>query len=177
MTSEDFRVAELAMKAGCATLVALNKWDETRTDLEDAKARIARKVRLRPPVVTCSAKTGRNVAGLLPRCLQLAEARARRIPTPELNRFVGDVVGKTPPPSRRGRRLHLLYAAQVGTAPPRFAIQVNDRNLISRAWAFHLENRIREAFGFEGVPVIIDYVQRSGRGRRAPGEGRSRARA
>ena len=176
VTAEDFRISEIAMKAGCATLVALNKWDETRTDLEDAKARIARKLRLRPPVVTCSAKTGRNVAGLLPRCLQLAEGRARRIPTPELNRFVGDVVGKTPPPSRRGKRLHLLYAAQVGTSPPRIAIQVNDRKLISRSWAYHLENRIREAFGFEGVPVVIDYVQRSGRGRRAPGEGRSRAR-
>ena len=177
VTAEDFRISEIAMKAGCATLVALNKWDETRTDLEDAKARIARKLRLRPPVVTCSAKTGRNVAGLLPRCLQLADGRARRIPTSELNRFVGDVVGKTPPPSRRGRRLHLLYAAQVGTSPPRFAIQVNDRKLISRSWAYHLENRIREAFGFEGVPVVIDYVQRSGRGRRAPGEGRTRTRA
>ena len=177
VTAEDLRVAEVAMKAGCATLIALNKWDETRTDLEDAKARIAQKVRLRPPVVTLSAKTGRNVAGLLPRCLQLAEVRARRIPTAELNRFVGDVVGKTPPPSRRGKRLHLLYTAQVGTAPPRFAIQVNDRKLISRSWAFHLENRIREAFGFEGVPVVIDFVQRSGRGRRSPGEGRTRARA
>ena len=165
------------MKAGCATLIALNKWDETRTDLEDAKARIAQKVRLRPPVMTLSAKTGRNVAGLLQRCLHLAEVRARRIPTSELNRFVGDVVGKTPPPSKRGKRLHLLYTAQVGTAPPRFAIQVNDRKLISRPWAYHLENRIREAFGFEGVPVVIDFVQRSGRGRRAPGAGRTRARA
>jgi GTP-binding protein len=177
VTSEDFRISEIAMKAGCATLVALNKWDETRTDLDDAKARISRKLRLRPPVVTCSAKTGRNLAGLIPRSLQLAESRARRIPTPELNRFVGDVVGKTPPPAKRGRRLHLLYSAQVGTEPPRFAIQVNDRKLISRSWAFHLENRLREAFGFEGVPVIIDFIQRSGRGRRAPGEGRSRTRA
>src|SRR5207237_868076 len=130
VTSEDFRIAELAMKAGCATLVALNKWDETRTDLDDAKARISRKLRLRPPVVTISAKTGRNLGGLIPRTLGLAEARARRIPTPELNRFVGDVVGKTPPPARRGKRLHLLYTAQIGTAPPRFAIQVNDRKLI-----------------------------------------------
>src|SRR5205085_11642694 len=74
VTSEDFRISEIAMKAGCATLVALNKWDETRTDLDDAKARISRKLRLRPPVVTCSAKTGRNLGGLIPRTLGLAEA-------------------------------------------------------------------------------------------------------
>ncbi|MGE5408176.1 MAG: ribosome biogenesis GTPase Der [Syntrophothermus sp.] len=166
VTAEDLRVAELAMKAGCATLLALNKWDLTATDIDDARARVARKLRLRPAVVTCSATRGRNVGTLLPRALELADRAARRIPTAELNRFVADVVARTPPPSRRGRRLKLLYAAQVAERPPRIAIQVNDRKLISRDWAFHLENRMREAYGFEGVPLIIDFVPRSGyRGR------------
>jgi GTP-binding protein len=165
ITSEDLRVAELAMRAGCATLLALNKWDVTETDIDDARARVTRKLRLRPAVVTCSATRGRNVAALLPRALQLADRAAERIPTPELNRFVGDVVAKTPPPSKRGRRLRLYYAAQVGERPPRIAIQVNDRRLIAREWAYHLENRMREAYGLEGVPLVIDFVPHTGRRR------------
>jgi GTP-binding protein len=166
ITAEDLRVAELAMKAGCAVLLALNKWDIGATDIDDARARVERKLRLRPAVVTCSALRGRNVARLLPKALELADRAAERIPTPELNRFVAKVVATTPPPSRRGRRLRLYYAAQVGERPPRIAIQVNDRRLIVRDWAYHLENRMREAYGLEGVPLVIDYVPHSGQRRR-----------
>jgi GTP-binding protein len=165
VTAEDLRVAEMAMRAGCATLLALNKWDVTATDIDDARARVERKQRLRPAVITCSALRGRNVARLLPRALELADRAAERIPTPELNRFVADVVARTPPPSRRGRRLRLYYAAQVGERPPRIAIQVNDRKLITRDWAYHLENRLREAYALEGVPLVIDFVPHSGRRR------------
>ncbi len=162
VTAEDLRVAELAMRAGCATLLALNKWDVTRTDIDDARARVERKLRLRPAVVTCSATRGRNVANLLPKAVELADRAAERISTPELNRFVAEVVAKTPPPSRRGRRLRLYYSAQIGERPPRFAIQVNDRKLIVRDWAYHLENRMRERYGLEGVPLVIDFVPHSG---------------
>ncbi len=163
VTSEDLRVAELAMRAGCATLLALNTWDVTRTDLDDAKARVGRKLRLRPAVITCSATRGRNVPKLLPKAIELADRAGERIPTPELNRFVADVVATTPPPARRGRRLRLYYSAQVGERPPRIAIQVNDRRLIVRDWAYHLENRLRDAYGLEGVPLVIDFVPRKSR--------------
>jgi GTPase len=167
LTSEDLRAGELAMRSGCATVLALNKWDMTRTDLDDAKARAARKLRLRPPVLTCSALTGRGIGAVLRQAITLAERAAERIPTPELNKFVSRVVADRPPPQRRGRRLRLYYAAQVGRRPPRFAIQVNDRRLIARDWAFHLENRLREAYGLEGVPLVIDYVPRKGRSNRS----------
>jgi len=163
VTAEDLRVAEMAMKAGCATLLVLNKWDIGETDIDDARARVERKSRLRPAVVTTSATRGRNVGTLLPKALALADRAAERIPTPELNRFVSDVVARTPPPSRRGKRLKLFYAAQIGERPVRVAIQVNDRKLITRDWAYHLENRMRETYGLEGVPLVIDFVPRSGR--------------
>jgi GTPase len=161
VTAEDLRVAELAMRAGCATLLVLNKWDVTQTDIDDARARVARKSRLRPSVITCSATRGRNVANLLPKALELADRAGERIPTPELNRFVADVVARNQPPARRGRRLKLYYAAQIGERPVRIAIQVNDRKLIVRDWAYHLENRLREEYGLEGIPVVIDFVPRS----------------
>jgi GTP-binding protein len=172
VTSEDLRVAELAMRAGCATIVALNKWDIADVDLEDARARLERRVRMRPPLRTTSAKTGRGIRPLLLEALELADRRAERIPTPELNRFVADVVAATPPPSRHGKRLRLYYAAQIGRRPPRFAIQVNDRRLISRDWAYHFENRLRENYGLRGIPLVIDFVPRTRRGdrRRRSGE-------
>ncbi len=167
LTSEDLRVAELAMRSGCATVLAFNKWDASRTDLEDARARVLQKNRLRPPVLTCSAITGRGVGAVLTQAIQLAERAAERIPTPELNKFVARVVADRPPPQRHGRRLRLYYAAQVGRRPPRFAIQVNDRKLITRDWAFHLENRLRDAYSLQGVPLVIDYVPKKGRGNRS----------
>jgi GTPase len=166
VTSEDLRVAELAMRSGCATLVALNKWDIGEVDLDDAKARLAKRIRQRPPVLACSAKTGRGVTKLLERALALADRRAERIATPELNRFVSEVVASHPPPQRHGKRLRLYYAAQVERRPPRFAIQVNERRLITRDWAYHLENRMRERYGLHGVPLVIDFVPRKRRARK-----------
>jgi GTP-binding protein len=167
VTSEDLRVAELAMRSGCASVLALNKWDESRTDLDDARARVKQKNRLRPPVLTCSTVTGRGIGAVLRQAIVLAERSAERIPTPELNKFIATVVADRPPPQRHGRRLRLYYAAQFGRRPPRFAIQVNDRRLITRDWAFHLENRLRDAYSLEGVPLVIDYVPRKGRGDRS----------
>ena len=116
-------------------------------------------------MIACSALSGRNVPKLLERAIELADRRASRIATPELNRFIGDLVATRPPPPKAGRRLRLYYAAQVDRRPPRFAIQVNDRRLISREWAFHLENRLREAYELQGVPLVIDFVPHSRRSR------------
>jgi GTP-binding protein len=160
LTSEDLRVAELAMRSGCATVLAMNKWDISRTDIDDARARASQKNRLRPPVLTCSAHTGRNVPAVLQEAIRLAHRTADRIPTPELNRFVSGVIADRPPPQRHGRRLRIYYSAQVGRRPPRFALQVNDRRLINRGWAFHLENRLRDAYELQGVPLVIDFVPR-----------------
>ena len=166
ITAEDLRVAEVAMRAGCATVLALNKWDLVSggdVDLDDLRARANRKLRLRPPLLTCSALTKRGVATVVREAVRLADRTADRISTGELNRFIGSIVAERPPPQRRGRRLRLYYTAQVGRRPPRFAIQVNDRSLIHRDWAFHLENRLRAEYGLEGVPLVIDYVPRKGR--------------
>jgi GTP-binding protein len=157
VTSDDFRVAELAMKSGCATVVVLNKWDIEDVDLEFTRARVAQKLRLRPKVMTASAKTGRGVKRLLDEALVLSERVTERVPTPELNRFVSDLQAFRDPPSVRGRRLRLYYMAQYDVRPPRFSVQVNDRSLLTRGYGFFLENRLRERYGLEGVPLVIDY--------------------
>jgi len=166
VTSEDLRIAEMAMKAECATVLALNKWDVAEADLEFARARVARRLRLRPPVMTASALTGRGVKRLLDRCLVLAERSTQRAPTPGLNRFLSDVQATRQPPDVRGRRLRLYYMTQYGVRPPRFAIQVSDRSRVTRDYAFFIENRLRERYGLEGVPLVIEFRGRDDRGSR-----------
>ena len=171
VTAQDQRVAELAMGAGCATAIVLNKWDLGTMDeqgLDHERARVARKLRLRPRVLTSSATTGRNVDRLLREALLLGDRRRTRVPTPQLNRWLGEAVQARQPPARQGHRLRLLYAAQIETGPPRFAIQVNSRARLTRDYAYYLENRLRARFGLDGVPVIIDFVEGSHR-RRAGG--------
>jgi GTP-binding protein len=163
VTSEDLRVAELAMKHKCATVIALNKWDVTRTDLEDAKARVARKLRQRPQVMAVSAKTGRGLKRLVAEALSLADRSQQWIPTPELNRFVSDLQGERQPPAVRGKRLRMYYMAQFETGPPRFAVQVNNRGLVVRDYAYFLENRLRDRYGLQGVPLVIDFKTSRGR--------------
>jgi GTP-binding protein len=173
VTSQDLRIAELAMKAGCATAIVLNKWDiheSSEQDLEHERARVAEKLRLRPRVLTASAKTGRHVSRLLTEAIALGDRMAGRIPTPELNRFLSEAVQARQPPvgTRRGssqHRLKLIYMAQIGERPPRFAIQVNSRARVTRDYAYFLENRLRARYGMDGVPLIIDFVERGQRGR------------
>jgi GTP-binding protein len=175
VTAQDLRIAELAMKSGCATALVLNKWDVYEGDedgLEHERARVAEKLRLRPRVLTASAKTGRHVARLLNEAITLGDRMSGRIPTPELNRFLAEAVQARQPPvgTRRSagqHRLKLLYMAQIGERPPRFAIQVNSRTRVTRDYAYFLENRLRARYGMDGVPLIVDFVQRGERGRRA----------
>jgi GTP-binding protein len=86
-----------------------------------------------------------------------------RIPTSELNRFLSDVVQARQPPAKQNHRLKLIYMAQIGERPPRFAIQVNSRNRVTRDYAYYVENRLRERYGFNGVPLIIDFNERKQR--------------
>ena len=178
VTAQDLRIAELAMKAGCATAIVLNKWDlvapdedgEQPLDLDHERARVAEKLRLRPRVLTASARNGRNVARLLEEAIALGDRMAGRIPTPELNRFLSEATQARQPPvgTRRGaagHRLKLLYMAQIGERPPRFAIQVNSRARVTRDYAYFLENRLRARYALDGIPLIIDFVERGQRGR------------
>jgi GTP-binding protein len=166
VTSQDLRIAELAMREGCATALVLNKWDVAaldEADLDHERARVAQKLRLRPKVLTASAKTGRNVQRLLNEAIVLGDRMHNRIPTPQLNRFLAEIVQERQPPAKQGHRLKLLYITQFQTSPPRFSVQVNSRNRVTRDYAYFIENRLRARFGMDGVPVIIDFAERKSR--------------
>ena len=156
----DLDVANAARKAGCATLVVVSKWDKTEIDLDDLRLRIERKLRQRPQIVTTSAVTGRGLDRLLDRVEELYGHYTSRMSTPAVNRLLQEAVAARQPPIVHGRRMKILYGAQVQTRPPRFRITINDRKLITRDSAYYLENRLREAAGLEGCPVVVDLIAR-----------------
>ena len=159
VTAEDLRVAEMAMKAGCATLLALNKWDIDHAPTSTTPA----------PGSSASCACGRTssparrLAGATsPTCCR----RRSSSPTaPPSGSRPPSSTASSPTSSPRRRRPRAAAAAcasttrpRSGERPPRIAIQVNDRSLITRDWAYHLENRLRETYGLEGVPLVIDFV-------------------
>jgi GTPase len=161
LVDQDLAVADVARKAGCSTLVALSKWDIATVGLEDVRPRLEDRLRQRPPLVAVSAKTRRGVGRLLDRIASLYTKHTARIATGELNRFLGELRGQRPGPGHGGRRLNLLYGTQVEVRPPRFRLFVNDPSLVTRDWAYWVENRLRERFSLAGVPVVIDFVRRA----------------
>lgn len=157
----DITAVEVARKAHCATLVVLSKWDISTVTIEEVRPELQRRLRQRPPFITVSAHTGRGVSRLLERTAELFDRYASRVPTAELNRFLAELKEVRQAPAKGTRRLNVLYGAQVSTRPPRFRVTVNDPGLITRDYAYWVENQVRERFELEGVPVAIDFRQRS----------------
>jgi GTP-binding protein len=162
IVEQDIAVADVARHADCSTLVVLSKWDETTINVEDARGELLRRLRQRPPFVAVSAHTGRGLERLLDHVAELFDRHIARIPTPELNRALAELrQARQPPSGPRGRRLNLLYGAQIRVRPPRFRVFVNDPGLVTRDYGYWVENRLRERYSLEGVPVSIDFVKRS----------------
>ena len=156
----DIGAAEVARRSACSTLIVLSKWDESTVTIEDVRPELQRRLRQRPPFITTSAHTGRGISRLLERVAELFDKHTGRIPTGELNRFLGELRDARQMPSKGRRSLNLLYGAQVTTRPPRFRFTVNDPGLVTRDYAYWVENQLRERYELEGVPVAIDFRKR-----------------
>ena len=161
LVDQDLAVADVARKAGCSTLVVLSKWDIAQAGIEDVRPRLEERLRQRPPIVAVSATSRRGLGRLLDQVQALFVKHTGRISTPELNRFLGELREQRVGPGRGEHRLRILYGTQVSTRPPRFRFFVNDPALITRDYGYWVENRLRERFGLEGVPVVIDLVRKS----------------
>jgi GTPase len=158
VVEQDLTVADVARKAGCATVVGLSKWDIGELRIEDVRPQLERRLRQRPPILAISAATGRGLERLLDTVEDVFTRYAGRIPTATLNRALAELREARQPPQRRGRRLNLLYGTQVSSRPPRFRLFVNDRGLVTRDYGYWVENELRRRFRLEGVPVSIDFV-------------------
>jgi GTPase len=129
--------------------------------IEEIRPELQRRLRQRPDFITISSVTGRGVSRLLDKVTELYDRYISRISTADLNRFLGELKELRQPPSKGARRLNVLYGAQVETRPPRFRLTVNDPGLVTRDYGYWVENQLRERFGLEGVPVVVDFRRRS----------------
>ena len=157
----DITAVEVARKSHSATLIVLSKWDISNVTIEDVRPELQRRLRQRPDFITISSKSGRGVSRLLGKTASSSTATPARVPTAELNKFIGELKEMRQAPSKGVRRLNLLYGAQVTSRPPRFRFTVNDPGLVTRDYGYWVENQLRERFELEGVPVAIDFRARS----------------
>ncbi|MFZ0371654.1 MAG: ribosome biogenesis GTPase Der [Halobacillus sp.] len=163
---QDKKIAGYAHEAGKAVIIVVNKWDtveveeKTMKEFED-KVRSNFRFLDYAPVVFLSAKTKKRVHTLLPRILEASENHAKRVQTNILNEVIMDALAMNPSPSIKGQKLKIFYAAQVSVKPPSFVVFVNEPELMHFTYERFLENRIREAFGFEGTPIKIFARKRS----------------
>ncbi len=158
VTEQDKKIAGLAHEAGKGIVVVANKWDlvskETNT-MRDFSRKIQGELQFMSyaPVVFTSAVKGQRLPKLMDTAKAVAESRAMRVSTGQLNALIQDAVMMNNPPSDKGKRLKIYYAAQIGVKPPLFSFQLNDRELMHFSYARYLENKIREAYGFEGTSI------------------------
>ena len=165
-TDQDAAIAGEADKAGCGIVIAANKWDLMKgrgTDFsKEFDEKLRRQVRFLEyaPVLHISASTGERTAKVLETIDKVADARARRIPTSELNRFVAAVTAVHPPTSPGRREVRILYAAQTGVKPPSFVFFTNVATEFHFSYERFLMNRLRESFGLMGTPIRIHVRRR-----------------
>jgi GTPase len=165
LESQDARIIRQAEELNKGLVIAVNKWDlvekETNTARDVERAIHERLGTLAyVPVVFISALTGQRATKVLDVALQVAEERRREIPTAKLNEVVERAVREHQPPSMNGRLVKIKYATQVKAGPPVFAFFCNLPKGVKESYRRYLENRLREAFGFEGVPLTLVFKQK-----------------
>ena len=208
VTAQDARIAGMAHEKGRGLILLVNKWDllhkwlgdrencafevgETyerrlfRSTTRTAARDFAKCVRddlpfaTWAPVLLTTAITGSGVDKVLTETALVAEHHAFRIPTPELNRIVREAIDAHPP-TRHGQKLKVLYSTQARVKPPTFVFFVNDPELVHFSFERHIENKLREAYNFEGTPLRLRWRARHDENDKRPrsrGPGRRPSRA
>lgn len=169
LTEQDKKIAGVAHEAGKGIVVTVNKWDliekETNT-MRDFKREIESELLFMSyaPVIFISVTEKQRVNKVMEMAKYVSEKRAMRVPTGQLNSLIQDAMMMKQPPSDKGRKLKVYYAAQVGVKPPLFSFQVNKRELMHFSYARYLENKIREGFGFEGTSIKFVFREKGEKG-------------
>ncbi|MGG3801073.1 ribosome biogenesis GTPase Der [Metabacillus fastidiosus] len=157
---QDMKIASYAHDAGRAVVIVVNKWDVVEKDertMKEFEENIREHFKFLDyaPIVFLSAKTTKRIHTLMPKIILASENHSRRVQTNVLNDVVMDAVAMNPTPTHKGTRLKIFYTTQVAVKPPTFVVFVNEPELMHFSYERFLENRIREAFEFEGTPIKL----------------------
>ncbi|MGM0845973.1 MAG: ribosome biogenesis GTPase Der [Bacillota bacterium] len=157
---QDKKIAGYAHEAGRAVIIVVNKWDAVEKD-EKTMKNFEQNIREHflfldyAPILFLSAITKKRIHTLIPVINQASENHSMRVQSSILNEVIADAVAMNPTPTDKGKRLKVFYATQVAVKPPTFVVFVNEPELMHFSYSRFLENRIREAFVFEGTPIRI----------------------
>lgn len=165
ITAQDVHIAGYVVEAGRGLVLALNKWDLLTPEEKEEKVwrrRIREQLSFAPwtPVSYISAKTGQRVSQPIEVALKVIDERQRRIATPELNRWLRSMLAEREPPTRKGKRLRIMYATQAEAATPTFVFFVNEPELVHFSYQRFLDTQLRQAFGFAGTPIRLVFRKR-----------------
>ncbi|SFA77842.1 GTP-binding protein [Acetitomaculum ruminis DSM 5522] len=158
ITEQDAKIAGISHEKGKAAIIAVNKWDLVEKDNNSVKKftnDVKNILSFMPyaPIIFISAVSGQRVYKLFDMIDAVIENSTLRIQTGVLNEIVTEATAMVQPPSDKGKRLKIYYVTQVAVKPPTFVIFVNSKKLMHFSYVRYLENKIREAFGFEGTPL------------------------
>ena len=162
----DKHIASYALDAGKALVLVVNKWDKI-DDKDKAIKEFTNKVRAEfqflsyVPIVFLSAKTKKRIHTLMPEVKKVYNNSIREVKTSLLNDVITDAVALKAPPSYKGKRLKIYFTSQSGVKPLKFTFHVNNKGLVHFSYERYLENKIRENFDFEGVPMTFQFKNRN----------------
>lgn len=166
LEAQDINVLKEAEALKKGLVIVVNKWDlvekETNTARDTERAiRERLKTLDYVPILFVSALTGKRAHRVLDVCLEIMRNAAYRVPTSELNQTVQQSIGRYHPPTWRGRYVQIKYVTQVGVSPPLFAFFCNHPQGVGTAYTRYLENQLRKAYGFTGVPITLAFRRKS----------------
>jgi GTP-binding protein len=167
--NQDLRIATQAWEQGSGLIILVNKWDlvenkEANTARQGQEALIGKAPFLRyVPFLYVSALTGQRVRKLLDLIVEVAEGRELRVPTAEVNKVLASLIQRNAPPQKPGEEVKLLYASQIGTAPPTLAIVSNRPDEVPESYQRYLAHGFREAWPFTGSPLRLKFTSRGSR--------------
>ncbi|MGH7715052.1 MAG: ribosome biogenesis GTPase Der, partial [Vulcanimicrobiaceae bacterium] len=166
--AQDRRLAGLAIEERKGLIIVSNKWDLAREQGEYSQAELSEAIYEQipfarfAPVVFLSALTHRRLGSMMPKIMSVAENLERRVATARLNALIRDAVLAHPPPMMSGKLLKIFYCSQVATRPPLFIFHCNDPDLLRPSYQRFLENILRAADDWTGVPLTFEFRRRSG---------------
>ena len=163
LSDQDKKIASICEEAGCGLILAFNKWDliknvQTHKFEEDIEKEApflnyAQKIFI-------SAKTGQRLEQIFKMAIEVQKEREKRISTGLLNKVINEAFDLNPPTSIKGKLLKIYYSTQAKINPPTFVIFINNKDLIQEHYKRYINKKLRENFGFKGVPIVVSYRQK-----------------
>lgn len=166
LTDQDKKISQIIVEAGKGIILAVNKWDIVENKDAYSTVKYEKKIESEAPFLNfvpkifISALTKQRINTIFIEAKKVYEQYKKRISTSLLNKIVNEAYVINPPTSFKGKRLKIYYSTQVCDSPPTFVIFINDKKLVKDSYKRYLENQLREAFGFIGVPFRISFRER-----------------